>query len=72
MCPFLVGGLDMRSQDLEPAWVLNGSVYIISPERLRSEKTFLTADAKPIIVHKKSESLISMMSMIGHWQSQFY
>ena len=49
--------LGKRSQDLETAWVLNGSIYLISPDRLRSEKTFLTTDAKPIIVAEMTEAI---------------
>lgn len=58
MCPFL-GWRDLsgRSQDLEPAWVLNGSIYIISPERLRTERTFLPIDVKPIVMPEKVEAI---------------
>lgn len=56
MSPFLAYE-GSRSQDLEPAWVLNGSIYIISPERLRSERTFVTPDTKPIIITEMSEAI---------------
>jgi N-acylneuraminate cytidylyltransferase/CMP-N,N'-diacetyllegionaminic acid synthase len=49
--------LQMRSQDLDSAWELNGSIYLISPERLRAEKKFLTADTKPIITNEWAESI---------------
>ena len=56
MSPFIAWD-GRRSQDLEPAWALNGSIYIISPERLRSEKAFVTADTKPITMTEVSESI---------------
>lgn len=56
MSPFIAWD-ERRSQDLEPAWVLNGSIYLISPERLRAEKTFVTTDTKPIAMTEVSESI---------------
>ena len=58
MSPFMGwSSLGKRSQDLEAAWVLNGSIYLISPERLRSDNTFLTIDAKPIVVTEAAEAI---------------
>ncbi|MDQ2147691.1 acylneuraminate cytidylyltransferase family protein [Alcaligenaceae bacterium C4P045] len=39
--------LQGRSQDLEPVWTLNGSIYVISPERLRKDRMFVTRDVVP-------------------------
>ena len=39
-----------RSQDLEPAWILNGAFYLISSDRLRKEKNFLPSDALPLLM----------------------
>lgn len=36
-----------RSQDLEPMWTLNGSIYIVSPTRLRHDLAFVTPDVLP-------------------------
>lgn len=49
--------VNKRSQDLEPAYVLNGSIYIISPADLRSEHTFLTKKTTPFILNEKAASL---------------
>ena len=58
LSPFMGwGNLGGRSQDLEPAWVLNGAIYLISPERLRSERSFLTADIKPVLMPEKTEAI---------------
>lgn len=58
MRPFLnASELNGRSQDLKPAWALNGSIYLISPERLRVEQTFLPKDAKPIRMPEKVEGI---------------
>ncbi|SAI74831.1 N-acylneuraminate cytidylyltransferase [Bordetella ansorpii] len=39
--------LAVRSQDLEAMWTLNGSLYLISPDRLRRDRRFLTQDVLP-------------------------
>lgn len=39
-----------RSQDLEPAWTLNGAFYLIAPARLRQERSFLTPDTLPLVI----------------------
>ena len=58
MEPFL--GWDMigqRSQDLEPAWMLNGAIYVIAPSRLRTERKFLTPDTQPLIMESAQEAI---------------
>lgn len=58
MAPFLGWEtLGQRSQDLEPAWMLNGAIYLIAPGRLRAERTFLTPDTQPLIMDSLSESI---------------
>lgn len=58
MEPFLGWqGLQVRSQDLEPAWTLNGSIYVISPARLRSERSFLAADTLAFQMSDPDESI---------------
>lgn len=37
--------LQARSQDLEPAWVVNGAIYVVAPQYLREHRAFLTPDA---------------------------
>jgi len=46
-----------RSQDMEPAWVLNGAVYVIAPARLRDARSFLTSDVRPCLMDDAVESI---------------
>lgn len=56
--PFLGwGAVRGRSQDMEPAWVLNGAIYVIAPARLRDARSFLTADVKPYLMDDAVESI---------------
>ena len=56
--PFLSDhGLNTRSQDLEPAYVINGSFYLISPRDLRNEKSFFVKGALPLVIDSNIESL---------------
>lgn len=47
-------GFGIRSQDLEPALVVNGGFYLISPVELRKSKSFVSIELIPLV----SESLI--------------
>ncbi|OZI77645.1 cytidylyltransferase domain-containing protein [Bordetella genomosp. 12] len=49
--------LSGRSQDLEPVWMLNGAVYVISPSRLRADRRFLSEDFVPAKMSSASESV---------------
>ncbi len=49
--------LQRRSQDLSPAYALNGAMYIITPDDLRVERTFITNDACPLMMNDLVESL---------------
>ena len=51
------GNLGKRSQDQELAWALNGAIYIISPDRLREERTFVTTDAQPFHMSDMREAI---------------
>jgi len=51
------GGLKMRSQDLPPAFTINGMFYLISPQDLRKMRSFYTNDVVPLVVNEASESL---------------
>ncbi|MEJ5864142.1 acylneuraminate cytidylyltransferase family protein [Pseudomonas farsensis] len=46
-----------RSQDLEPAYVLNGSIYLISPSMLRSQRRVILPGAVPLVMDGGVESL---------------
>ena len=50
-------GLNMRSQDLEPAFIVNGSFYLISPKNLRKNKSFFIEPLTPLIINSKIESI---------------
>ncbi len=58
MEPFLGwDSIGLRSQDLEPAWMLNGAIYLIAPSRLRSERKFLTSDTIPLLMENAREAI---------------
>ena len=58
LSPFLSNhGLNTRSQDLESAYVINGSFYLISPGTLRKEKSFFVEGAMPLVINSRIESL---------------
>jgi CMP-N,N'-diacetyllegionaminic acid synthase len=46
-----------RSQDLEPAYMLNGAIYLITPSRLRQERSFLTRDTLPLVMENSDEAI---------------
>ncbi|MBV5337060.1 MAG: acylneuraminate cytidylyltransferase family protein, partial [Deltaproteobacteria bacterium] len=50
-------GFGKRSQDLPSALVVNGSIYLISPENLRSQRTFVGAKTRPLIIESPEEVL---------------
>jgi CMP-N,N'-diacetyllegionaminic acid synthase len=51
------GGLHMRSQDLPPAYVVNGAYYLITPNDLRRNLSFYSADIVPLIMGRPEECL---------------
>jgi len=58
LTPFLNDhGLNTRSQDLESAYVVNGSFYLISPCALRQEKSFFVEGLLPLVIDSRIESL---------------
>ena len=58
MNPFLLdNGINMRSQDLEKAYVVNGSFYLISPSVLREKKSFFSDNTIPLVINSKKEAL---------------
>lgn len=58
MQPFLGwDAIGQRSQDLEPAWTLNGAFYLTPPSRLRVDRSFLTVDTLPLHMHDPLESI---------------
>ncbi|TGM80977.1 cytidylyltransferase domain-containing protein [Leptospira bouyouniensis] len=58
LIPFLdVNGLNQRSQDLESAYVVNGSFYLISPADLISNHSFFGVETTPLIIENEWESV---------------
>jgi CMP-N,N'-diacetyllegionaminic acid synthase len=58
MSPFIEdGGLNMRSQDLPPAYVVNGAFYLITPDKLRKLKSFYNENMVPLVIDAPEENL---------------
>lgn len=58
MEPFLGWeAIGQRSQDLEPAYMLNGAIYVIAPHVLRERRAFLTTDTRALIVEEPVEGI---------------
>jgi N-acylneuraminate cytidylyltransferase/CMP-N,N'-diacetyllegionaminic acid synthase len=58
MEPFLGWeNLSRRSQDLEPAWTLSGSIYLIAPDVLREHRRFVLPGTVPMMVYDNLESI---------------
>lgn len=58
MLPFIEdGGLNMRSQDLPPAYMVNGAFYLIAPEDLRELKSFYSESMVPLVIDAPEESI---------------
>jgi CMP-N,N'-diacetyllegionaminic acid synthase len=58
MVPFVDGGgLFLRSQDLPPAYVVNGAIYLITPDDLRRSHSFYNDQALPLIMEGRDESI---------------
>jgi CMP-N,N'-diacetyllegionaminic acid synthase len=50
-------GMVTRQQDLLPAFVVNGSFYLISPKELRLCRTFVGSKAVPLLIESMQEAL---------------
>lgn len=50
-------GLETRSQDLPPAFVVNGSFYLISSAELRQSRSFVGGKSVPLIIEPPQEAL---------------
>lgn len=56
--PFVEGeGFNLRSQDLPPAYVVNGALYLISPEALRRTRNFSGDDVAPLLMDSPAASI---------------
>lgn len=47
----------LRSQDLPPVYIINGSIYLITPEELSKSKSFYKGNIVPFIIENPMESL---------------
>jgi CMP-N-acetylneuraminic acid synthetase len=58
MRPFIDDrGLESRSQDLPPAYAINGAFYMVEPQHLRERRSFYGADMVPLIMDATGEDL---------------
>jgi len=58
MQPFVEGGgLHLRSQDLPPAYVVNGAFYLLAPDQLRATNSFYGEGMMPLIMNKAKECI---------------
>lgn len=57
--PFIddAGAFGQRSQDLPPAWVVNGGFYLISPDDLRRKRSFFGDTAVPLVFESDDEAV---------------
>ena len=47
----------MQSQDLPPAYAVNGTFYLISPVDLREQRSFYKSDGVPLVMEELNEDL---------------
>lgn len=58
MHPFVEGGgVLLRSQELPPAYAINGAFYLLKPEDLRRRKSFFSDDMVPLVIEKPEEAI---------------
>lgn len=58
LTPFLGWeSLSKRSQDLEPAYTLDGSIYLLAPDVLRQQQRFVGPGTVPLVITDGRESL---------------
>jgi len=71
LSPFLKeNALSTRSQDLEPAYIVNGSFYLVTPKDLRKYKSFFIKESIPLVINSKTESLD--IDTEGDWEFAEY
>lgn len=51
------GGLHLRSQELSPAFLVNGAFYLVAPEDLRKRRSFFSDDMVPLVIEDPQESM---------------
>ncbi len=51
------GRRETRTQDLEPAYAVNGALYVIAPGDLRKRRSFYRGDMRPLVLEDPAEAL---------------
>lgn len=58
LVPFMQDhGMGRRSQDLPPAYLVNGSFYLIAPSELRISRSFFGDRTKPLLIDSPKEAI---------------
>jgi CMP-N,N'-diacetyllegionaminic acid synthase len=57
MKPFIDNKEHLQSQNLPPLYLVNGSIYLISPSELRKNKSFYKGEIIPYIIKNPRETL---------------
>jgi CMP-N,N'-diacetyllegionaminic acid synthase len=57
LAPFLESPADARTQDLGDAYALNGALYLIAPDMLRSRRSFFDSRMAPVIMDAPGEDV---------------
>ncbi len=47
----------LRSQDLPPAYALNGAFYLVTPDDLRTQRSFHADDAQALLMNRPEEGI---------------
>ena len=55
--PFIDNKEHLKSQDLPPLYITNGSIYLITPDELRINRSFYKGNIVPYIIDNPKESL---------------
>ncbi len=58
--------MTFRSQDLPPAYAINGAFYLISPALLRRHRSFFPLETRPLVMHDPAESVD--IDTAGDWR----
>jgi len=67
LVPFDETALQKRSQELVPAYVVNGAFYLTSINALRIERTFFPNDTMPLEMHSQKE----VLDIDNEWDFKF-
>ena len=50
-------GLELRSQEMTPAYVINGAFYLLDPSRLRGQRSWFSEDMVPLLMESPAERI---------------